>query len=322
MKLRVNEIKVENRIRKDFGDIEELAESIREHGLLQPIVVTPDKILLAGERRLRAVKSLGWDEIEASTKTASDREEQLLCEIAENENRKDFTPSERVAYGLELEQLERVKAKERQAETQFHEGGLRSSSIEDSREKPKRGLKTDDVVGKKVGLSDPSYQRAKRVIESGNTELIEKMDKGEIGISTAYNMIKGGDVKESREPGTAKKCSKCGMVKPIEEFSGRSYCKACQSYLRTADKAKDIKVDGDAIFREITEISEIEHTSNIAVSELESIFGEFFVRINPFLYRRKDFEAMDGRDRSILLETVEKTKSQLDQMKRMLEEYE
>lgn len=39
---------------------------------------------------------------------ASGREEQLLCEIAENEKRKEFTPSERIAYGLELEQIERL----------------------------------------------------------------------------------------------------------------------------------------------------------------------------------------------------------------------
>jgi ParB family chromosome partitioning protein len=183
----VNGIKVHNRIRKDYGNIDELAQSIKEHGLLQPIVVTPDYVLIAGERRLLSVKKLGWKEILATIKTAEDREEQLLCEIAENENRKDFTYSERIAYGLELEQIERLKARERQATST----GGKNAQPRVNRPQPEQKGKTDEIVGKKVGMSYPSYRRAKRVVESGNKELIEKMDKGEIGVATAYNQIKG-----------------------------------------------------------------------------------------------------------------------------------
>jgi ParB family chromosome partitioning protein len=56
-------IKVGERIRKDFGDIAELAASIKDNGLLQPILVTPDGLLLCGERRLRAFELLGRTEI-------------------------------------------------------------------------------------------------------------------------------------------------------------------------------------------------------------------------------------------------------------------
>ena len=49
-----------HRFRKDFGDLIGLAASMRELGLLQPIVVTTDGRLLCGERRLRAAKLLGW----------------------------------------------------------------------------------------------------------------------------------------------------------------------------------------------------------------------------------------------------------------------
>jgi hypothetical protein len=59
----ITDVKVGKRIRKDMGDIEGLADSIRELGLLQPIVVFPDGRLILGERRLRAAKLLGWKEI-------------------------------------------------------------------------------------------------------------------------------------------------------------------------------------------------------------------------------------------------------------------
>lgn len=191
----VDQIKVQNRIRKDYGDIDELAASIKELGLIQPIIVTSDYILIAGERRLMAVKKLGWKEIKAETTTAADREHQLLMEIAENEKRKEFTPSERVAYGLELEQIERLKAKERQAEH-----GNTAPGRKNTQELSTLSVsgKTDDIVGSKVGMSGQSYRRAKRVVESGDKELIDKMDSKEIGISTAYDKLKAKEKPASK----------------------------------------------------------------------------------------------------------------------------
>jgi ParB-like nuclease domain len=48
---------------RDLGDIGALAASIREIGLLHPIVIRPDCTLIAGERRLRAAELLGWTKI-------------------------------------------------------------------------------------------------------------------------------------------------------------------------------------------------------------------------------------------------------------------
>jgi ParB family transcriptional regulator, chromosome partitioning protein len=62
-RLPIDTIVIGERIRKDMGDIAGLAESIEDIGLLQPIIVTPDGLLLCGERRLRACKLLGWTEI-------------------------------------------------------------------------------------------------------------------------------------------------------------------------------------------------------------------------------------------------------------------
>ena len=98
-----------------MDNIEALSLDITKNGLIQPIFITPDNILIAGERRMLAAKKLGWAEIEALTMTVRDYEHQLHCEISENENRKDFTPSERHELGQRLEQVEKLKAKERQA---------------------------------------------------------------------------------------------------------------------------------------------------------------------------------------------------------------
>jgi ParB-like nuclease domain len=56
-------IKVGERIRKDPGDIESLAQSMSDFGLLTPVQIKPDGTLLCGERRLKAAKLLGWTTI-------------------------------------------------------------------------------------------------------------------------------------------------------------------------------------------------------------------------------------------------------------------
>jgi ParB family chromosome partitioning protein len=59
-------ITVGPRIRQDFGDLDALAASIAELGLLHPIVIDKHHKLLAGERRLRAAQKLGWTTIPAT----------------------------------------------------------------------------------------------------------------------------------------------------------------------------------------------------------------------------------------------------------------
>lgn len=88
------------RVRKDFGDIAALAASIDEIGLLQPIGIDADYRLVFGERRLRAFQQLGRDTIPTRIVNI---ESLVRGEYAENEIRKDFTPSERVEIGRALE---------------------------------------------------------------------------------------------------------------------------------------------------------------------------------------------------------------------------
>ena len=115
MLIDINKIIVSDRIRKDFGDIEELAADIDKNGLINPIVITPDHQLIAGERRLRAHRFLNRVEVPVRIMEISDYEHQLRLEISENEHRKEFTFSERIEWAKRLEEVERLKAKERMA---------------------------------------------------------------------------------------------------------------------------------------------------------------------------------------------------------------
>ena len=97
--LLIDEI-VPNRLqpRKDFNDaqLEELENSIREHGVIQPIIVQKGQNayeLIVGERRWRASKKVGLKKIPAVVRTATDTESLELA-LIENLNRQDLNPIE------------------------------------------------------------------------------------------------------------------------------------------------------------------------------------------------------------------------------------
>lgn len=72
--MKIENIVVGDRRRKDLGDIDSLANSIADIGLLHPIVVSLDGKLIAGQRRLEACKRLGMTEIAVTTVEVDDDE--------------------------------------------------------------------------------------------------------------------------------------------------------------------------------------------------------------------------------------------------------
>ena len=94
--------------RSDFGTLEGLVESIRENGIVQPVIVRKEGEkyeLIAGERRWRAAQLAGIGRIPAVVRTAGD-DKILELALIENLQRKDLNPIEEAkAYDLLLTQM-------------------------------------------------------------------------------------------------------------------------------------------------------------------------------------------------------------------------
>src|SRR5215475_10693706 len=87
-----------NQPRADIGDLEELTASIREKGVLEPLLVRPSQVggrfmIISGERRYQAAREAGLHEVPCIEMDVDDR---AVAEIAliENLQRKDLTPYE------------------------------------------------------------------------------------------------------------------------------------------------------------------------------------------------------------------------------------
>ena len=113
--------------RKVFSDeaIQALADSIREHGMLQPILVRPiggGYQIVAGERRWRAARMLGLDEVPVNIRELSDLETMQIA-IIENLQRENLNPVEEAAgyndliekYGMTQEKVAKMVGRSRSA---------------------------------------------------------------------------------------------------------------------------------------------------------------------------------------------------------------
>lgn len=197
MLIDIEKVSVGDRIRKDMGDLKELSDDIAKNGLINPPVVTPDFELIAGERRLEAMKKLGYKQVEVRIMKVEDAEHKLNLEINENENRKDFNKSERIEYARQLERIERVKAKERQANST---GGANPQLSQNFAEAEKG--KADDLVAEKMGIgSGEQYRKEKYIADNADPETLEQWNKEEISTHKAYTRVK--ELEKELEESTA-----------------------------------------------------------------------------------------------------------------------
>lgn len=116
----VDQIRIPRRFRTELGDIDGLAASIDELGLLEPIVINPAGELVLGERRLAAVKQLGWREVPVWVASGiSDRLRLLTAIQHDHRHSKPLDPVEEAQLYAELKTLYREYAKARQLASRF-----------------------------------------------------------------------------------------------------------------------------------------------------------------------------------------------------------
>lgn len=174
MKAAISLIKVENRYRKDLGDIESLARSISDIGLLHPVVINSGYRLIAGERRIEAHKLLGLSDIEARIVHVPSL---LQAEHDENELCKGFTLSERAAIGMAIE--EEIGNRRGNNQYQSKEDCQNfADALEDKRK--------DEIAAERAGFGNKeTYRQVKKVIQEAIPDVVEMMDKDVLSVSTA-----------------------------------------------------------------------------------------------------------------------------------------
>ena len=166
--------------RKNFNQesLEELSESIKTYGIIQPIVVSKENgyyAIVAGERRWRAAKLAGLGEIPAIIRE-SDEQTNREISLIENIQREDLNPYEKALgirslmdrYGLTQEEVSKKIGKSRSSVSNT----VRILYLApDVLELVKQGKLTEGHCKALAGISDPKrqYEAAIRMIEKGES---------------------------------------------------------------------------------------------------------------------------------------------------------
>lgn len=243
MEIQINEIIVENRRREDFGDVEELAESIRRLGLFHPIVVAEidgKYYLVAGERRKRACELLEWSRIPVRLYKDLSDEERNEIELEENAKRKDLTPYEQSKNIVKLVEvatkiIQSANTNLVESETDL---GLQAEVLSHDGTKANgrpREIGNLREVAEKIGIPKSTIGRAKQHVEAVEKypEIVSvPTQKDAINIAKALDNV---DDKKQKEIRADLAKGRIGEVTKIVEEYKRNFPKGQNPSVNFAD---------------------------------------------------------------------------------------
>ena len=127
--LDISDIIIANRARQEIGELDELMSSIKESGQLNPVLVNDQHELLAGERRILALKKLGRKKVIARIMPDISPDDALVIELMENLARKEFNWHEELGIKLKLHTTWKEEAEEKKESWGFRETNTRFKKI-------------------------------------------------------------------------------------------------------------------------------------------------------------------------------------------------
>lgn len=161
----VESITVGVRHRNDLGDLGPLMSSVNRLGLLQPVTITPEGVLVCGCRRLEAIKRLGWRTLRVWVRSGlSDDLTRLLAQQDENATHKPLSPLEAAGLYRELKKVRSEDAARRQEASRFgaeeDSGGMSGAA---------------DSAGPERGFGDARREAAEFVTQNASYTRLEQI---------------------------------------------------------------------------------------------------------------------------------------------------
>lgn len=314
MFVEIEKIVVDDRIRKDYGNLQELADNISENTLMNPPVVMPNGdgtyTLIAGERRLRAMRDiLGYMQTEVNVVTPRDAEQMLLMEISENECRKEFTMTERLDYAAKIKAVESAKAKERQ--------GTRTDLAQDFVQSERN--QAANAVADAIGTNRETLRQAQ--IISDNRDLLDpadfaEWDEGKLSTNKAFQRIKAAQKRAEEERDAARKdaeeVSELYGKTVVQRDQAESERKRIERELRKASITQtNLEMEAESLRQQLAQRPDPEVIEREVEVEVEVESKEAQRRIRELEHEVKIYLDTDQK----LRKQLESTRKELDRAK-------
>ena len=157
----------------DDDKMETLVDSIRENGILNPVIVRPDQTgnyeMISGHRRLHAAGIVGLKKISAIVKEMSD-DEAIIKMVDANIQREEILPSER-AWSLKMK-MDAIKRQGKRSDLTSDQNGPKLSAVE---------------VGESAGISSTQVKRYIRLTEL-IPEILDLVDQKKVQFTLAVDI--------------------------------------------------------------------------------------------------------------------------------------
>ena len=284
MILKIKDVKIGQRVRDEYGDMQALADSIREHGLLHPIVVDSDYNLIAGCRRLLACDRIGLKEIEAKVMEDISEKELRILELEENIRRKDLTELEKSKNLVELAEIkeQELKEKVKVLTDSVHLNDPNKEVINYLADSAKKATGRPEGsyiptslrnIAAEMGVSRETLRDAKQHVKAVEEfPPLENLPKYQ-AIETAKELRKAPPEEQAKILDFASRKSQLPEVQKEEDFYSymdecgkitKKYHKALYAFLELNADEKDFKMMSEIIIPQTAEsyLREIEDTMN------------------------------------------------------------
>lgn len=220
----------------DDEKMESLVESIRENGILNPVIVRPGKDgdyeMISGHRRLHAAEIAGLEKVPAIVKEMSD-DEAIIKMVDANIQREEILPSERAfSFKMKMEAMRR-----RGYRSDLNYGEIRCDFTSGT-EFPKSDKWSRDIVGIEAGMTGRQVTKYIRLTEL-IPEILNYVDMKKITIATAVDL---SYLNEQVQKWVYEYYRENGFLKPIQIEALRNY-----SNLSNANQFSVISILNDAL---------------------------------------------------------------------------
>lgn len=232
-KLKVNELKENPKNSYFFDDIDgdawkEFLGSIKTSGVIEPIVVTSEKVIVSGHQRVRACKVLGIDEVEAEVKIYDSEDEVLKQLIETNIRQRGIGNANPVKFGRCLRELDRIY------------GVFRGNH---SDENPNNlGSKTQEQIAKEIGISTETYRQYEKLSQS-IPEIQSLVETGKVTKTVALSIMKQLSEDEQKQ-----------LAEEISKTDGRVSARQVEFY---KNRIKTLTDENEELKQKPAEVKEV-----------------------------------------------------------------
>ena len=256
--ININELKPHPRNNEFFDDMsgekwKEFIESIKTRGVIEPIVITPDKEIVSGHQRVRACKELGIKTVMCDVHTYNSEDEILQDLLETNIRQRGDVGGSAKKVGLRIKELERIYGIK-----QGGSGFYGNKHTENNVETPNNSetLKTQQQLAKEMGISVDTLNNYKKLTEM-IPELEELVDTGIAKPTTALAIMRNLSEDEQLEM-----ISSLDTTKKITQKQVQQYIDKIKELESREPKIID-NTDYSSIERLENRIKEIEYQKSI-----------------------------------------------------------